>query len=138
MTDGVLPPEILAVLSDHVVGSSVLLPGVSYIEIASASTKLSDQIGLEAVMFIRPCILAVSGSDACVVRYSRQAAGTFAIEKRNEAMSATYAVVTPVDKFHVKHQTSLTVLARHNSRRMRTHRMNWNSNIISSIMLGLF
>ena len=36
-----LPPQTLGVLSDHVVGSSILLPGVGYLEFALESAVLA-------------------------------------------------------------------------------------------------
>ena len=49
-------PPANAVMSDHVVGGNILLPGVGYIEMAFAYCK-TQQFALTAVAFVRPCVL---------------------------------------------------------------------------------
>ena len=67
VTEGALRPLILGTLSDHVVSGNCLFPGVSYVEIATVSANLADQIVLASVRFLRPCILQAFDSNACVL-----------------------------------------------------------------------
>ena len=74
----VLPVGTLAVLSHHVVGGSILLPGVGYIETAFAAVAGRRAV-LSAVAFVRPCVLpgrgppqaSVARCDACGERPTR-------------------------------------------------------------------
>ena len=50
----------LSVLSHHVVGGSILLPGVGYVEVAFAAGA-SRRAVLSAVAFVRPCVLPAPG-----------------------------------------------------------------------------
>ena len=56
MSSGRLLPPANAVMSDHVVGGNILLPGVGYIEMAFAYCK-TQQLALTAVALVRPCVL---------------------------------------------------------------------------------
>ena len=67
----------LAVLSHHVVGGSILLPGVGYVETAFAAGA-SRRAVLSAVAFVRPCVLPgprAAASERCALRCARREAG---------------------------------------------------------------
>ena len=55
---GVLTPSAEALFSHHVVGGTIILPGVGYVEMAFAA---GASRALAAVAFLRPCVLAVPG-----------------------------------------------------------------------------
>ena len=78
----VLSIGTLAVLSHHVVGGSILLPGVGYVEVAFAAGA-SRRAVLSAVAFVRPCVLPAPGwgavSERCTLRCMRREADTFEI-----------------------------------------------------------
>ena len=78
----VLPVGTLAVLSHHVVGGSILLPGVGYVEVAFAAGA-SRRAVLSAVAVVRPCVLRApdwgAARERCTLRCMRREAGTFEI-----------------------------------------------------------
>ena len=77
----VLPVGTLAVLSHHVVGGSILLPGVGYVETAFAADAGRRAV-LSAVAFVRPCVLPgprAAASERCALRCMRRATDTFEI-----------------------------------------------------------
>ena len=53
---GVLTPATEAFLAHHVVGGSILLPGVSFIEMAFAASP--GHLSLTAIAYLRPCSLS--------------------------------------------------------------------------------
>ena len=67
VTEGKLSLQTLCTLSGHIVGGKVVLPGVGHVELAFASEKLTNQVALSAVSFLRPCVLPASGRDQRVV-----------------------------------------------------------------------
>ena len=74
MLSGVLTPSAEALLSHHVVGGTIILPGVGYIEMAFAASSCQ---ALADVTFLRPCALPKPGrGEKCMLRYTRQATGT--------------------------------------------------------------
>ena len=73
----VLPVGTLAVLSHHVVGGSILLPGVGYVETAFAAVAGRRAV-LSAVAFVRPCVLPglrAAASERCLLRCARRDSG---------------------------------------------------------------
>ena len=71
---GALTPSTEALFSHHIVGGTILLPGVGYIEMAFAA---SSYHALTAVAFLRPCVLSGPGlGEKCVLRCTRQGSGT--------------------------------------------------------------
>ena len=77
----VLPVGTLAVFSHHVVGGSILLPGVGYVETAFAAVAGRRAV-LSAVAFVRPCVLLgprAAASERCMLRCMRRATDTFEI-----------------------------------------------------------
>ena len=46
-----------ALFSHHVVGGSILLPGVGYVEMAFASSPVVECSVMTALLFLRPCVL---------------------------------------------------------------------------------
>jgi hypothetical protein len=72
---GALTPATEAFLSHHVVGGSILLPGVSFIEMAFAASP--GHYTLEAIAFIRPCLLpgpTEASGERCVLRCTKRGA----------------------------------------------------------------
>ena len=55
---GALSSSAEALFSHHVVGGTIILPGVGYVEMAFAA---GASRALAAVAFLRPCVLAVPG-----------------------------------------------------------------------------
>ena len=55
---GALSASAEALFSHHVVGGTIILPGVGYVEMAFAA---GASRALAAVAFLRPCVLAVPG-----------------------------------------------------------------------------
>ena len=77
----VLPVGTLAILSHHVVGGSILLPGVGYVEVAFAAVAGRRAV-LTVVAFVRPCVLPgprAAASERCTLRCMRRATDTFEI-----------------------------------------------------------
>ena len=71
---GVLTPSAEALLSHHVVGGTIILPGVGYIEMGFAASSCQ---ALTDVAFLRPCALPKPGrGEKCMLRCTRQATGT--------------------------------------------------------------
>ena len=71
---GALTPLAESLFSHHVVGGTIILPGVGYIELAFASSSCP---ALTDVAFLRPCILPKPArGEKCVLRCMRQATGT--------------------------------------------------------------
>ena len=68
---GALSSLAEVLFSHHVVGGTIILPGVGYIELAFAA---SSGRSLTAVAFLRPCVLAGPGrGEKCVLRCTRRA-----------------------------------------------------------------
>jgi hypothetical protein len=68
---GALSPSAEALFSHHVVGGTIILPGVGYVEMAFAA---SSGRALTAVAFLRPCVLPEPGrGEKCVLRCMRRA-----------------------------------------------------------------
>ena len=68
---GALSPSAEALFSHHVVGGTIILPGVGYVEMAFAA---SSGRALAAVAFLRPCVLPEPGrGEKCVLRCTRRA-----------------------------------------------------------------
>ena len=53
---GTLTASVIEILSDHVVGGNILLPGVGYVEMAFTASSGRNS-AITAVAFLRPCIL---------------------------------------------------------------------------------
>ena len=71
---GALSPSAEVLFSHHVVGGTIILPGVGYVEMAFAA---SSGRALTAVAFLRPCVLSGPGrGEKCVLRCTQQATGT--------------------------------------------------------------
>ena len=77
-----LPEGTLAVLSHHIVGGNILLPGVGYVEMAFAADADRRKV-LSAVAVVRPCVLPAPGmgvaGERCTLRCTLREAGTFDI-----------------------------------------------------------
>ena len=78
----VLPVGTLAVMSHHIVGGSILLPGVGYVETAFAAVAGRRAV-LTVVAVVRPCVLPAPGcgaaSERCTLRCMRRETYTFEI-----------------------------------------------------------
>ena len=67
---GALSPSAEALFSHHVVGGTIILPGVGYVEMAFAAS--SGRV-LTGVAFLRPCMLSgPSRGENCVLRCTRR------------------------------------------------------------------
>ena len=53
---GTLTASVIEILSDHVVGGNIFLPGVGYVEMAFTASRGRNS-ALTAAAFQRPCIL---------------------------------------------------------------------------------
>ena len=63
-------PSAEALFSHHVVGGTIILPGVGYIEMAFAA---SSSRACTAVSFLRPCVLSGPGrGEKCVLRCTQR------------------------------------------------------------------
>ena len=67
---GALSPSALLLFSHHVVGGTIILPGVGYVEMAFAASSCR---ALAAVAFLRPCSLSGPGrGKKCTLRCTRR------------------------------------------------------------------
>ena len=67
---GALSPSAEALFSHHVVGGTIILPGVGYVEMAFAASSCR---ALAAVAFLRPCSLSGPGrGKKCTLRCTRR------------------------------------------------------------------
>jgi hypothetical protein len=85
---GALTPATEMFLSHHVVGGSILLPGVSFIEMAFAASPPAQSI-LKAISYIRPCFLPApteQSGERCVLRCTQRGA---ALEIASRRVNAT-------------------------------------------------
>ena len=74
---GALSPSAEALFAHHVVGGTIILPGVGYVEMAFAA---SSGRALAAVAFLRPCVLPEPGrGEKCVLRCTRRLTGALEI-----------------------------------------------------------
>ena len=81
---GVLTPSAELLFSDHVVGGSILFPGVGYVEVAFAA-NLDQASALTAAAFVRPCMLpnpCLGTSKRCELRCTRRETGGIEIASR--------------------------------------------------------
>ena len=83
---GALSSSAEALFSHHVVGGTIILPGVGYVEMAFAA---SSGRALAAVAFLRPCVLPEPGRGVkCVLRCIRRAGALeIASARGNESSS---------------------------------------------------
>ena len=87
---GALSPSAEALFSHHVVGGTIILPGVGYVEMAFAA---SSGRALAAVAFLRPCSLSGPGrGEKCVLRCTRRATGALEIASRHPLNDGSFAV----------------------------------------------
>ena len=84
---GALTPATVAFLSHHVVGGSILLPGVSFIEMAFAASP--GHASMTTIGYLRPCSLSSPtdrSGERCVLRcVQRGTALEIASRRVNEA-----------------------------------------------------
>lgn len=93
---GFLAVSAHMMLVDHVVGASVLLPGVGYLEMAAVATPSSNK-DLSDVKFVRPCILPIITSrvrSQHEMRISHETTDSFEIASRGavEDVFVTHAM----------------------------------------------
>ena len=85
---GALSPSAEALFSHHVVGGTIILPGVGYVEMVFAA---SSGRALAAVAFLRPCVLPEPGrGEKCVLRCTRRA-GALEIASARGSESSSFA-----------------------------------------------
>ena len=78
---GRLTASVIEILSDHVVGGNIFLPGVGYVEMAFNASR--GRSALTAAAFLKPCILpGPSDSWECVLRCTQREMGSFEISSR--------------------------------------------------------
>jgi hypothetical protein len=79
ISTGILSPSAEALFADHVVGGSILLPGVGYLEMMF-NANLDRYSAFTDVAFMRPCWLPQPGAnERCVLRYTRQSDAAFEV-----------------------------------------------------------
>ena len=87
---GALSLAAEALFSHHVVGGTIILPGVGYVEMAFAA---SSSRALAAVAFLRPCVLSGPGrGEKCVLRCTRRATEALEIASRYSKNDGSFAV----------------------------------------------
>jgi len=87
---GALSPSALLLFSHHVVGGTIILPGVGYVEMAFAA---SSSRALTAVAFLRPCVLPEPGrGEKCVLRCRRRATGALEIASGHSENDGSFVV----------------------------------------------
>ena len=78
----ILSSQTITVLSHHIVGGNILLPGVGYVEMAFAADADRRKV-LSAVAVVRPCVLPAPGmgvaGERCTLRCTLRETGTFDI-----------------------------------------------------------
>ena len=102
VSTGVFTPSVEALLSHHIVGGRILLPGVGYLEMTFAATK---HYVLKSVAFIRPCVLPEPQpgvAEKYVLRCIRRGQETFEISSSGNTSSeelkfATHFAATCAD-----------------------------------------
>ena len=78
---GALSSSAEVLFSHHVVGGTIILPGVGYVEMAFAA---GSGRALTAVAFLRPCVLSGPGrGEKCVIRCTRRATEALEIASRH-------------------------------------------------------
>ena len=83
---GALSSSAEALFSHHVVGGTIILPGVGYVEMAFAA---SSGRAFTAVSFLRPCVLSGPGrGEKCVVRCTRRAGALEIASARGDGSSS--------------------------------------------------
>ena len=85
---GALSSAAEAFFSHHVVGGTIILPGVGYVEMAFAA---NTSRALTGVAFLRPCVLSGPGrGEKCVLRCTRRA-GALEIASARGTKSSSFA-----------------------------------------------
>ena len=88
MFSGALSSSAEALFSHHVVGGTIILPGVGYVEMAFAA---GSGRALAAVAFLRPCVLPEPDrGEKCVLRCTRRA-GALEIASARGTGSSSFA-----------------------------------------------
>ena len=102
---GLLSVRADLALSEHVVGRSVLLPGVGFVEMAFAHHDTDNTSVLLAVAFVKPCILPGLHPKLVVphtLRYTSQGMQTFEIASEEHGRAAVMgSTVERVFSMHV-------------------------------------
>ena len=81
---GALTPATEAFLSHHVVGGSILLPGVSFIEMAFSASP--GHTSMTAIAYLRPCSLpGPAKAERCVLRCTQRGAALEIASRRVNA-----------------------------------------------------
>ncbi len=88
ISTGILSLSAEALFSDHIVGGSILLPGVGYLEMMFIA-NLGRFSAFTDVAFMRPCWLPEPGTnERCVLRCTRRGEGAFEIASWRDAGSS--------------------------------------------------
>ena len=84
---GALSPSAEALFSHHVVGGTIILPGVGYVEMA---LTVSSSRALRAVAFLRPCVLPGPGrGEKRVLRCMQRDSGALEISSQHSENTQT-------------------------------------------------
>ena len=106
---GALSPSALLLFSHHVVGGTIILPGVGYVEMAFA-TRCGRV--LAAVAFLRPCVLSGPGrGEKCVLRCTRRA-GALEIASTRGTESSSFALCFAGTLVNIESSCAETVYGR--------------------------
>jgi hypothetical protein len=112
---GALSPSAEALFSHHVVGGTIVLPGVGYVEMAFAA---SSSRALAAVAFLRPCVLPEPGrGEKCVLRCTRRA-GALEIASARGTGSSSFASCFAGTLANIESSCAESILGRGFSARM--------------------
>ena len=110
-----LSPSAAALFSHHVVGGTIILPGVGYVEMAFAA---SSGRALAAVAFLRPCVLPEPGSgEKCVLRCTLRA-GALEIASARGTGSSSFASCFAGTLANIENGYAESILGRGFSARM--------------------
>jgi hypothetical protein len=112
---GALSSAAEALFSHHVVGGTIILPGVGYVEMAFAA---NTSPALTAVAFLRPCVLSGPGrGEKCVLRCTRRA-GALEIASARGTKSSSFASCFAGTLAHIESGCAESILGRRYSARM--------------------
>ncbi len=115
MFSGALSHAAEALFSHHVVGGTIILPGVGYVEMAFAA---SSGRALTAVAFLRPCLLAGPGrGEKCLLRCTRRA-GALMIASARGTESSSFGTCFAGTLANIESSQAKTVSGREYTARM--------------------
>ncbi len=114
VSTGELSPSAEVLFSDHVVGGSILLPGVGYLEMTFIA-NIDRNSAFTNVAFMRPCWLPEPGTnERCVLRCTRRGEGAFDIASLREPAESKFGTHfrAVLDNIDIASETIPTQLSR--------------------------